>query len=123
MSGNHERPTGNIFETGKVYELRQVMTVTDLPEGGVRIGDSFLGDHEDATSYFNDSRLSSKDIAPGDIVRIEMMGPSACRVEEVYREGLRIFPARKGRKVQLVDLAESRRHTKLQIQASRLHHT
>lgn len=98
----------NLFESGKVFELRKVVRVADLPRRGVSVGDCALHDTEE-TSSFSDPRLTSHDIQPGDIVRLEQMGPSVARVTEVYREGLRIFPARKTHREQLEQHAAFRK--------------
>ena len=114
MSGNSLERDKNIYETGKVFELRKVITVEDLPRGGVKVGDSSL-DGDTATMDFTDHRFTSKDILPGDIVRLDEAGPSQCRIAEVYREGLRIIPARKTRKAQLEEVASFRKDLRLQV--------
>lgn len=101
---------GNLYETGRVIELRKVITVKALPDGkGVEVGDSDLHG-EEATMSFTDPRFTTQDIQPGDIVRMHDAGPSLGRVEEIFREGLRIFPARKTHRARLVEHATFRKN-------------
>ncbi len=124
MPGNiHETLTDrpeknrNLYASGKVFELRRVLRVDKLQNGVLLVGDAALTEAEE-TGTFSQTELPTLDLQPGDIIRLDQQGPSACRLTEVYREGLRIFPTRKARMIELIGHANFRKTLRSRVDTS-----